>query len=183
MFLQAFACENAFARHNENVFSFCSRLIASFNGISSANYIGSPTSRVCDHSATIVQGERRGELAWPLLSRSRWSPLQLVCDGKGTKIINAKQYFPPIIFDNFHLIFAQCCARAKTLLQSHRFIISFYEIPPFSLIAFYHALISYPAAKACRFPVFPFRQPVCRSEIYLPYLYYLNIIIIIIILR
>ena len=41
--------------------------------------------------ATIVQGECRGKLAWPLLSRRRWSPLQLVCDGKGTKIIDAKQ--------------------------------------------------------------------------------------------
>jgi len=126
---------------------------------SAANYIGSPTSRVCDHSATIVQGERRGELAWPLLSRSRWSPLQLVCDGKGTKIINAKQYFPPIIFDNFHLIFAQCCARAKTLLQSHRFIISIYEIPPFSLIAFYHALILSLGANPAVFPFSRFVNP------------------------
>ena len=50
-------------------------------------------SRLCDHSATIVQGERRGELAWPLLSRSRWSPLQLVCNGKGTKENGAKQAF------------------------------------------------------------------------------------------
>ena len=143
---------------------------------SAANYIGSPTSRVCDHSATIVQGERRGELAWPLLSRSRWSPLQLVCDGKGTKIINAKQYFPPIIFDNFHLIFAQCCARAKTLLQSHRFIISIYEIPPFSLVAFYHALISYPA-KACRFPVFPFSRFVNPFAV-LKFVYNIYIILI-----
>ena len=147
------------------------------------NYIGSPPPALCDHSATIVQGERRGELAWPLLSRSRWSPLQLVCDGKGTKIINAKQYFPPIIFDNFHLIFAQCCARAKTLLQSHRFIISIYEIPPFSSIACYYALIV--LSLGANPAVFPFSRFVMWFWIVgiRGVFVYLNIIIIIIILR
>ena len=32
----------------------------------------------------VVQGEGRGKLAWPLLSRSPHSPLHLKCNGKGT---------------------------------------------------------------------------------------------------
>jgi hypothetical protein len=37
-----------------------------------------------NYDASEVQGERRGELVRALLSRSLHSPLQLVCDGKGT---------------------------------------------------------------------------------------------------
>ena len=36
--------------------------------------------------ASVVQGERRGKLAWPLLSRRPHSPLHLNCSGKGTTI-------------------------------------------------------------------------------------------------
>ena len=37
-------------------------------------------------AASVVQGERRGKLAWPLLSRRPHSPLHLNCSGKGTTI-------------------------------------------------------------------------------------------------
>ena len=43
--------------------------------------------------ASEVQGERRGELVRALLSRSLHSPLQLVCDGKGTAILPRFQKF------------------------------------------------------------------------------------------
>ena len=41
---------------------------------------------VCISNAltSVVQGERRGKLAWPLLSRRPHSPLQPICNGKGT---------------------------------------------------------------------------------------------------
>ena len=35
-------------------------------------------------TTSVVQGERRGKLAWPLLSRRPHSPLHLFCNGKGT---------------------------------------------------------------------------------------------------
>ena len=38
--------------------------------------------------ASEVQGERRAELARAMLSRSLHSPLQLVCNGKGTTLRN-----------------------------------------------------------------------------------------------
>ena len=43
--------------------------------------------------ASEVQGERRAELVRALLSRSLHSPLQLVCDGKGTAILPRFQKF------------------------------------------------------------------------------------------
>ena len=35
-------------------------------------------------TTSVVQGERRGKLAWPLLSRRPHSPLHLFCNGKVT---------------------------------------------------------------------------------------------------
>ena len=49
-------------------------------------------------STTIVQGECRGKLAWPLLSRRRWSPLHLDFNGKGTKKIDKIQVFSKFVF-------------------------------------------------------------------------------------
>ena len=43
--------------------------------------------------ASEVQGERRAELVRALLSRSLHSPLQLVCDGKGTATFQTKRTF------------------------------------------------------------------------------------------
>jgi len=43
--------------------------------------------------ASVVQGERRGKLAWPLLSRRPHSPLHLNCNGKGTTISPRCQIF------------------------------------------------------------------------------------------
>jgi len=48
--------------------------------------------------ATVVHGERGGELAWPSLSRSPQSPLHLHCNGKGTKKSRGMQAIMQLFF-------------------------------------------------------------------------------------
>ena len=55
-------------------------------------------------TASEVQGECRGKLAWPLLSRRRWSPLHLDCNGKGTKKIDKIQVFSKFVFKKFEML-------------------------------------------------------------------------------